>query len=58
MRPSRAPPPNHLNDTIVSMNKGEVTALTLIDLPAAFDTIEHAIITNRLTHWSVLSRQP
>ena len=41
-----------------SMDKGEVTALTLLDLPAAFDTIDHAIITNRLTYWYVLSGQP
>ena len=33
------PPPNHHNDTIVSMEKGEVIALTLLDLPAAFDPI-------------------
>ena len=52
------PPPNHHNDTIVSMDKGKVTALTLLDLPAAFDTIDYAILTNRLTYWYVLSGQP
>ena len=40
------------------MDKGKVTALTLLDLPAAFDTIDHAILTNRLTYWYVLSEQP
>ena len=30
------------NDIIISMDKGEVTTLTLLDLPAAFDTIDHA----------------
>ena len=33
---------------IISMDKGEVTALTLLDLSAAFDTIDHATLTNRL----------
>ena len=54
----RPPPLNHHNDTIVSMDKGEVTALTLLDLPAAFDTIDHAILTSRLTYWYELSGQP
>ena len=34
------------NDIIISMDKGEVTALTLLDLSAAFDTIHHATLTN------------
>ena len=33
------------NDIIISMEKGEVTALTLLDLSAAFDTIDHATLT-------------
>ena len=32
------------NDIIISMVKGEVTALTLLDLAAAFDTIEQCYI--------------
>ena len=30
------------NDIIISMDKGEVTALTLLDVSAAFDTIDYA----------------
>ena len=30
------------------MDKGEVTALALLDLSAAFDTIDHATLTYRL----------
>ena len=36
------------NDIIISMDKGEVTALTLLDLSATFDTIDHATLTARL----------
>ena len=35
-------------DIIISMNKGEVTALTLLDLSVAIDTIDHATLPNRL----------
>ena len=38
------------NDIIISMDKGEVTALTLLDLSAVFDTITHATLTNILLH--------
>ena len=39
------------NDIIISMDKGEVTAITLLDLSAAFDTIDHATLTDRLSDW-------
>ena len=29
------------NDVLLNIEKGRVTALTLLDLPAAFDTIDH-----------------
>lgn len=36
------------NDVLLAMDKGRVTALTLLDLSAAFDTIDHHILVNRL----------
>ena len=32
------------NDVTLNMDKGKVTALTLLDLFAAFDTIDHNIV--------------
>ena len=45
------------NDIIISMDKGEVTALTLLDLSAAFNTIDHATLTDRLSDWYGISSQ-
>ena len=45
------------NDINISMDKGEVTALTLLNLSAAFDTIGHATLTNRLSDWYGISGQ-
>ena len=36
------------NDIICNMDNGKVTALILLDLSAAFDTIDHAILLERL----------
>ena len=45
------------NDIIISMDKGEFKALTLLDLSAAFDTIDHATLTDRLSDWYGISGQ-
>ena len=39
------------NDILASMDAGKVTALTLLDLFAAFDTIDHTILLRRLDDW-------
>ena len=39
------------------MDKGDVTALTLLDLSAAFDTFVHATSTDRLSDWYGISGQ-
>ena len=37
------------NDVILNVDKGKVTALTLLDLFAAFDTIDHNIFIKCLS---------
>ena len=39
------------NDILSSMDDDRVKALTLLDLPAAFDTIDHSILLTRLGDW-------
>ena len=43
------------NDVTLNMDKGKVTALTLIDLSAAFDTIDHNILDKHLSMWYGIS---
>ena len=37
------------SDIIISMDKGKVTALSLLDFSVAFDTIDHATLTYGLS---------
>ena len=39
------------SDILASMDAGKVTALTLLDLSAAFGTIDHTILLSRLDDW-------
>ena len=43
------------NDVLFDMEKGRVTALTLLDLSAAFDTIDHLALISRLSSWYGIS---
>ena len=38
-----------MNDILRSIDSGSVTILTMLDLSAAFDTIDHSILLNRLS---------
>ena len=43
------------NDVLSSLDDGKVAALTLLDLSAAFDTIDHTILLRRLYDWFEVS---
>ena len=43
------------NDVTLNMDKGKVTALILLDLSAAFDTIDRSMLIKRLPVWYGIS---
>ena len=43
------------NDILASLDAGHFTVLLLLDLSAAFDTIDYSILTHRLQHWFGIS---
>ena len=46
------------NDILLSMNQQRVTLLVLLDLSAAFDTVDHTILLNRLSSDFGISGKP
>ena len=43
------------NNILRAMDQGKVTTLVLLDLSAAFDTVDHTIRLHRLEHWFGIS---
>ena len=39
------------NDTSLNMDTGKATALTLLDISAAFDSIDYSVLLDRLSAW-------
>ena len=48
---TETPLPKIHNDILAPMDAGKVTALTLLDLSAAFNTIDHIILLSRVDEW-------
>ena len=47
-----------MNDILHALDNGDVTVVTLFDLSAAFDTIDHNILYQRLEHLYGISGAP
>ena len=47
-----------MNDTICATDRGEVTALVLFDLSAAFDTVDHSTLLDILYHRFAMEGEP
>ena len=43
------------SDISLNMDTGKVTAVTFLDLSAAFDTIDYSILLDSLSDWNVIS---
>lgn len=39
------------NDLLLTLDSGDNAILILLDLSAAFDTVDHNVLINRLEHW-------
>jgi len=44
-----------LSDILKALDNGDLTMLTLLDLSAAFDTVDHAILLRRLKRRTVFA---
>ena len=47
-----------MNDILHALNNGDISLLTLLELSAAFDTIDHNILLQRLEHLCGISGTP